>query len=120
MQFLVTVILQVLVLLLVVPPATTGGVAVRQGSFFRGILALLCIGLANIALWSVLTIATAGLAVVASWLTFGLVGVLVNALAFRVTGGLFSDVLYVRSFGSAFVAAAVMVVSNFLINTVLF
>lgn len=120
MQFLITILLQVLVLLFVVPPVTSNGVAVRQGSVFRGILALLCIGLLNMALWFVLTIFTAGLAVVASWLTFGLVGLLVNALAIRVTAGLLGDVLYVRSFGSAFLAAIVMVVTNFLINTVLF
>ena len=44
----------------------------------------------------------------------------IDVVEIRVTGGLFSDVLYVKSFGSAFVAALVMVVSNFLINAVLF
>lgn len=120
MEFLLSIVLQVLVLLIVVPACTGQGVAVRQGGFLRGLLALICIGLTNMALWFVLAIVTVGMAVVAQFLTFGLVGLLVNALAIKATGSMLKDVLYVRSFGSAFYAALVMVVANCLIRYFLF
>lgn len=120
MEFLISIALQVLVLLIVVPAVTSNGVAVRQGGFFRGLLALICIGLTNMALWFILTIATVGLTVVFQVLTFGLVGLLINALAFQATAGMLKDVLYVRSFGSALGAALVMVLANCAIHHFLF
>ncbi len=119
MDFLITVVLQVLVLLLVVPAATSGGVAVRSGGFVRGVLALLVIGLLNLSLWFAITLLTIGTALIAQAITFGLVGLLINALAIKITGALMEDAFYVRSYGSAFIAAIVMVVSNLLIQRVL-
>lgn len=120
MEFLISIVLQVLALLIVVPAVTGGGVAVRQGGFLRGLLTLFCIGLVNMILWFVLTLFTVGLTVVFQILTFGLVGLLINALAFKVTANALKDVLYVRSFGAAFGAALVMVLTNCLINHFLF
>lgn len=120
MEFLISIALQVLVLLIVVPAVTSNGVAVRQGGFVRGLMALICIGLTNMALWFILTIATVGLTVVFQFLTFGLVGLLINALAFKATAAMLNDVLYVRSFGSALGAALVMVLANCAIHHFLF
>ncbi len=120
MEFLISIALQVLVLLIVVPAVTSNGVAVREGGFFRGLLALICIGLTNMILWFGLTILTVGMTVVLQFLTFGLVGLLINALAFKVTAATLKDVLYVRSFGSAFGAALVMVIANCAIRYFLF
>jgi uncharacterized membrane protein YvlD (DUF360 family) len=120
MEFLVSLVLQVLVLLVVVPAVTANGVAVRQGGFFRGLIALVCIGLTNMILWFLLTIFTVGMTVLLQFLTFGLVGLLINALAIRATGSALKDVLYVKSFGSALGAALTMVIANCLIRYFLF
>jgi uncharacterized membrane protein YvlD (DUF360 family) len=120
MEFLITIALQVLALLIVVPAVTSGGVAVRQGGFFRGLLVLFCIGLTNMILWFGLTLVTVGMTLVLQYLTFGLVGLLINALAFKVTASALNDVLYVRSYGSAFLAAVVMVLTNCAIRYFLF
>ena len=120
MQFLISLVLQVLVQLVVVPAATGNGVAVRQGGFFRGLLALICIGLANLALWFGLTILTVGMTVLFQILSCGLVGLVINALAIQLTGAMLKDVLYVRSFGSAFFAGVIMMVCNYLIGHFVF
>lgn len=120
MEFLISLALQVLALLIVVPAVTGNGVAVRQGGLFRGLLVLFCIGLTNMILWFVLTLFTVGMTLVAQWLTFGLVGLLINALAIKIVGNTLNDTLYVRSFGSAFLAAIVMVLTNCAIRYFLF
>src|SRR4051812_16265644 len=114
LTFIIRVALMVLALLVVVPAFTGGAVAVRRGGFFQGLLSLLVIGLINSAFWFVFALATAGGAVLANVLTFGLVGILINALAFVGTGKLLPDTLYVRSFGSAFWASIVMTLCAFL------
>ena len=119
MDFLITIVLQVLVLLIIVPAATGGGVAIRKGGFFRGLLALLVSGLLNLSLWFAITLLTIGMALVAQVITFGLVGLLINALAIKLTGALMEDAFHVRSYGSAFVAAIVLVVSHVLITRIL-
>lgn len=116
MDLILTIFLEVLVLLLIVPACTSGGVAVRQGGLFRGLLAILLIGLLNVSLWFAITLLTVGTALIAQVITFGLVGLLINALAIRLTGAIMGDALYVRSFGSAFVASIVMVLSNLAIQ----
>lgn len=120
MEFLISIALQVLALLVVVPAVTGNGVAVRQGGFFRGLLVLFCIGLTNMILWFGLTLVTVGMTIVTQWLTFGLVGLLINALAIKLVGKALNDVLYVRSYGSAFLAAIVMVLTNCAIRYFLF
>ena len=116
---LITLFLQVLVLLVIVPACTSGGVAVREGGLFRGFLAILCIALLNFVLWVALTFITVGFTLVAQVATFGLAGLVINALAIKATAGMMPDVLYVRSFGSAFIAALVMVVCNYLLHAYL-
>lgn len=120
MEFLISLALQVLILLIAVPACTGGGVMVRQGGFFRGLLVLICIGLTNSILWFVLTLLTVGMTLVLQLLTFGLVGLLINALAIKCTSSMLKDVLYVRGFGSAFGAALVMVIGNCAIRYFLF
>jgi len=120
MEFLISIALQVLALLIVVPAVTGQGVAVRKGGFFRGLLVLFCIGLTNLILWFVLTLFTVGMTLVLQYLTFGLVGLLINALAIKMTSNALDDVLYVRNFGSAFLAAVVMVLTNCAIRFFLF
>ena len=47
LEFILRAVLMVLALLVVVPALTGGKVAVRKGGFFRGLLALIVIGLTN-------------------------------------------------------------------------
>ncbi|HMP50357.1 MAG TPA: phage holin family protein [Candidatus Melainabacteria bacterium] len=118
LEFLIALVLKVVVLLVVVPAVTSGNVAVRQGGFFRGLLILLSIGLLNLALWPLLSIFTLGTILVAQMAIFGLVGLVVNALAFRIAGGM-SDAFYVKNFGSALGAALTMSVANIVIQMLL-
>jgi uncharacterized membrane protein YvlD (DUF360 family) len=116
--FLIRMALLVLALLVVVPAFTGGAVAIRQGGFFRGLLALLVIGLLNSAFWFVFALLTAGGVIVANALTFGLVGILLNALAFAGAGKLMPNTLHVRDFGSAFWASIVMTLCSYVIHLI--
>lgn len=120
LEFLIRLALMVLTLLVVVPAVTGGGVAVRQGGFFRGLLSLIVIGLVNLCLWFGITLATLGAVVPLQILTFGLVGLLINALAFKATSAVMPEVLYVKSFGTAFGASLVMTIATWAINHFLF
>ncbi len=115
-QFLIRIALMVLVLLVVVPAVTGNKVAVRQGGFFRGLMSLFVIGLFNSALWFVFALVTAGGAILANMLTFGLIGLVVNALAFVGTSKLMPETLHVESFGSAFWASLWMTAASCLIH----
>lgn len=116
---LLTLVLQVLVLLIIVPAVTGGNVAIRQGGFFRGLLILVCIGIVNWMLWPILTIFTLGMVLVFQAITYGLVGIVINALAFRIAGGM-STSFHVKSFGSALVAAITMAIANVGIHMLIF
>ncbi len=116
LTFVVRVILMVLTLLVVVPAATGGSVAVHKGGFFRGFFTLLSVGLLNMCLWLVFGLFTLGGAVLANYLLFGLVGLCINALAFKTAAWLMPDVLYVRNFGSAFWASLILTLASFFLN----
>lgn len=116
LTFVIRLILMVLTLLVVVPAATGGAVAVRRGGFFRGFFSLIVIGLLNCCLWLGFGLFTLGGAVVANVLLFGLVGLCINALAFKLAAWLMPDVLQVRSFGSAFFASVILTLAAFLLN----
>jgi len=116
LHFILRIALMVLTLLIVVPAVTGNKVAVRQGGFFRGLLSLFVVGLLNSALWFVFALFTAGGAVIANVLLFGLVGILINALAFLSAGKLMPDTLRVEGFGSAAWASVVMTVASYLIH----
>ena len=117
-ESILTLVLQVVTLLVVVPAVTSGTVAVRQGGFLRGALIMLCIGLVNFALWPILALFTFGTIFIVQMLSFGLVGIFVNALAFRLFGGI-STALYVKNYGSALAAAITMSVANVVIHLIL-
>ncbi|MCA9804526.1 MAG: phage holin family protein [Cyanobacteria bacterium HKST-UBA02] len=119
LSYALSIFLQVLILLVLVPNVTGGGVAVRQGGLIRGLITVLFIGLVNVGLWVGLAMLTLGTALAVQVVTFGLLGIIVNALAIRVVGGILPDVLYVRNFGSAFSAAVVITICNFLIGYLL-
>lgn len=116
-EFAIKAVLMTLALLILVPAATGGGVAVRQGGLIKGLFTLFVIGCLNFCLWLFFGLFTVGSALVFDWLTFGLVGLLINALAYKCTASVFPEVLYVRSYGSAFWAALVMTISSYLITT---
>ncbi|MBY0359500.1 MAG: phage holin family protein [Candidatus Obscuribacterales bacterium] len=116
LTFLVRLVLMVLTLLVVVPAATGGAVAVRRGGFCRGFFSLLVIGLCNCCLWLGFGLFTLGGAVVLNYLLFGLIGLCINALAFKLAARLMPDVLYVASFGSAFWASVILTLVSFFIN----
>lgn len=112
MIWLIQIALLVLAWLVAVPAFTGNSVNVR-GGFFAGLLVMLLVGVGNIALWSVLTVLTVGGTIVGNHLFFGLVGLLINGLAILCTGRLFPGILYVRDYGSAFLAALVMTLASY-------
>lgn len=114
----VRLVLMILVLLVLVPAATSNGVSVRNGGFFRGLWTLLVVGLLNTGLWMLLGLSTLGAAILADILLLGLVGLLVNGTAFYVASALMPGVLQVRSFGSACFAALIMTVASLLVNQI--
>lgn len=115
-HFIIRIVLMVLALLVVVPAATGGAVAVRKGGLIRGLLVLFVQALVNSALWYLFAILTAGGVIFANILLFGLVGLLINGLAFSVTGKLMPRHLHVESYGSAVWAALIMTVMSYLIH----
>lgn len=115
---LVRLVLMILVLLVVVPAATSNGVAVRNGGFFRGLWTLLVVGLLNTGLWILLGLSTFGAAILANILLLGLVGLAVNGAAFYIASALMPEVLEVRSFGSACFASLIMTVASLFINQI--
>lgn len=116
LTLIVRMLIMVLTLLIVVPAVTGGGVAVRRGGLFRGLLSLFVIGLFNCCLWLCFGLFTLGGAVIADVLLFGLVGLCINALAFKLANWVMPEVLYVRGFGSAFWASTVLTVAAYLIQ----
>lgn len=115
---IIQLVLTLIVLLVVVPKATDNGVAVREGGFFRGLLTLVGVSILNRVLWMGFALFTLGGAVIANLLLFGLIGLGIHALAFKVFSWLFPDVLQVRSFGSACWASLIMMVAGYLISHV--
>ncbi|MFA6211463.1 MAG: hypothetical protein WC714_18650 [Candidatus Obscuribacterales bacterium] len=116
LNLLIHVVLLVVALLWLVPKVTDGGVAVRQGSFFRGILALVAIALVNHIGWHLL--ALLGIATVvpsATMVVAGLVAGLVQAVAILIVGKIMPGVLFVRSFGTALGASLTMTVVGWLV-----
>lgn len=118
MDFLIHMGLLLLTLLIIVPACTGGDVAVRRGGIFRGLVAMFFVGLMNYGLWFVFTLATVGVVIPLHYLTFGLIGLLINALAFKLTGKLLPEVLYVRSYGAAVIAALVMTCASYFITRI--
>lgn len=117
LEFVVKAVLMTLALLVLVPVVTGGGVMVRQGGIFKGLFTLFIIACLNWCLWLVFALFTVGGALLVNWLTFGLVGLLINALAYKCTAKAFPEVLFVRSYGSAILASLVMTISSCLIAT---
>jgi len=116
LNLLIHVVLLLGALLWLVPRVTDGGVAVRQGSAFRGILALIAIALVNHIGWHLL--ALAGIATVVptgTMLVAGLVAWLVQGVAFAIVGKILPGVIYVRSFGTALGAALTMTAASWLV-----
>ena len=108
LNLLIHVVLLLVALLWLVPKVTDGGVAVRQGSAFRGILALIAIALVGIA--TVVPTAT--------MVAAGLVAGLVQAVAIVVVGKIMPGVLFVRNFGTALGASLTMTVVGWLVMLV--
>lgn len=115
LEFVIKAVLMTLSLLVVVPVVTGGGVMVRRGGIIKGLFTLFVIACLNFALWLGFAVFTVGGAVLANWLTFGLIGILINALAYKCAAGVFPEVLYVRNYSSAFVASLVMTITSCLI-----
>ncbi len=113
---LVRLVLMVLVLLVVVPAGTGGGVQVRNAGFFRALFVMLLVGLLNTGLWMLIGVSTLGVALLANVLLFGLVGLLINGAAFSLASEIFPEVLYVCSFGSACWASLIMTVASMVIH----
>ena len=103
-------------LLWLVPAVTAGGVAVRQGSAFRGVLALLAIALINHIGWHVLALLGIATAIPsATMLIAGLIAWLVQACAIAITGKIMPGVLQVRNFSTALGASGVLIVAGWLV-----
>jgi len=116
LNLLIHIALLLAALLWLVPQVTAGGVAVRQGSAFRGFLALLAIALINHIGWHLL--ALVGIATVipsATMVVAGLIAWFVQACAIAITGKIMPGVLQVRSFSTALGASAVLIVTGWLV-----
>lgn len=116
---LLRLFLMLVAMLVLVPAFTGGGVQVRSGGIFRGLCAMILICIVNWFIWVGFTALSLGLVIPLHFLTLGIVGLLFNALAFWATGKLFDGILYVRSFGSAFIAALVMTLASAVISHIL-
>lgn len=116
MQFVLSTLVQVLILLFVVPSCTGGGVKIKGHQFLQGLLAVCLICLLNSALWIIISVMTVGMALIFQWLTFGVVGLLINALAIKLTGRVMGDAFQVRSYAAALGAAVILVLSNLAIQ----
>jgi uncharacterized membrane protein YvlD (DUF360 family) len=117
--FVIKIILLVLTLLVIVPAATNGNVAIRHGGLVRGLFVLFVIACLNNILWLLIIFATAGGIIPANWFTFGWLAILVNALAFKAVSKIAPNTLNVSSFGSAIFAALIMTIASLLINRLL-
>lgn len=115
-HFILRLFFMVISLLVIVPAATGGGVSLRRGGLFWGLVILIVQALVNSALWYTFAILTAGGVIVANLLLLGLVGLLVNGLAFVITGKLMPRHLHVESYGSAVWAALVMTIMSYLVH----
>lgn len=116
--FFLQLFLTLLVLLVAVPLATGGNVAVRRGGLIRGLLTLLGVAVLNRILWVGFALVTVGSTVLLNWALFGLIGVLVHALALKLFSRLFPDVLRVESYGSACWASVIIMVAGYFIGHV--
>ncbi|MBS1994544.1 MAG: phage holin family protein [Cyanobacteria bacterium SZAS LIN-3] len=116
LTFLIQVLLLLAALLYLVPAVTDSGVAIRQNSAFRGVLALVVIALINKIFWHVLAIAGVGASIPVALFTAGVVGWLANSLAIFTTGRLMPGVLYVRSFTAAMGASLVLMIAGWVIS----
>lgn len=116
LNLLIHVALLLVALLWLVPRVTDNGVAVRQGSFFRGILALIAIALVNHIAWHLLALfGLASAQPTVALITVGLIGWFLQSLAIAVVGKILPGVLQVRSFGAAMGASLTLTVVGWLI-----
>lgn len=112
-QFFIHLLILMVAMLWLVPRFTAGGVAVRQGSVFLGLLALLVIALANHIFWHIL-VATGLAALPVTLLGGALIGWFVNGMAIRAVGAMLPGVIYVRNTQAALGASLVLVLAGFL------
>jgi uncharacterized membrane protein YvlD (DUF360 family) len=110
---LIDLALLVLVMLFAVPALTGGAVAVPSGGFLRAFMAIVAIVLTNILLWFLISMASFGGAIIADFLTFGLVALVVNGAAFWLTAKFAPNVLFVRNFPSALGAALITTIASY-------
>jgi hypothetical protein len=116
LNLLLHVALLLVALLWLVPRVTDNGVAVRQGSFFRGILALIAIALVNHIAWHLLALfGIASAQPTVALITVGVVGWFLQSLAIAFVGKIMPGVLQVRSFGAAMGASLTLTVVGWLI-----
>jgi uncharacterized membrane protein YvlD (DUF360 family) len=119
-SLIIHVLLMLAALLYIVPAATDSGVAIRRNSAARGILGLVVIALANNIFWHFISFSGTSSGLGVGLVEVGIVGWLVNAFAILATGRIMPGVLYVRSFGSALGASAILVLVGWLTSTFLF
>jgi uncharacterized membrane protein YvlD (DUF360 family) len=98
-------------MLWLVPVLTDNNVRVH-GGFIKAALVLIGVSVFDVLLWTGLTVVTLFADVLLNFLTLGLIGLLVNALAYLIVGRLFPRSLYVRDYMSAFAAAAIMTIAS--------
>jgi len=112
------VLLMLAAMLYLVPAATNSGVAIRQNSVLRGVLALVVIALMNKIFWHLLGVLGVGLSVPTVLVTAGIVGWLLNSLAIFTTGRLMPGVLYVRDFTMAMGASLILTLVGWAISLI--
>ncbi len=109
---LVKLALMVAVVVHVVPFFTSQQVAVQRGSYLTALLVLLALGLAT----GVLNVISGGTLAQLDAMSFGIVGLLVNAGALMLVGKIKPDAFRVPNFYAAFFAAVAISFSSFVIS----
>lgn len=117
LNLLIHLVLLVMALMWLVPAVTAGGVAVRQGSAFRGVLAVLAIALINHIGWHLL--ALLGIATVvpnATMIVACVIAWFVQSCAISLTGKIMPGVLEVRTFSAAMGASLALTAAGWLVT----
>ncbi|MCC6979235.1 MAG: phage holin family protein [Candidatus Melainabacteria bacterium] len=119
MEALLKLFLMLVTLIVLVPAFTQHAVHVPRNGLFRGIAALIGIGVVNWFIWSGAALLSLGLIIPLNFMTLGIIGILFNGLAFLAIGRMFPSVLYVRGFEAAVLAAVVTTLASFVIERLL-
>jgi putative membrane protein len=110
-KFLLSIVLQVLVVLFVFPLIETGFKV--TGDFKDAVIIVLVFIALNFAARKLIVIFTLGIGALVYYLTLGVAGLLLNAIIILLIKGLFPQMLSVPSFTAAFLGGLFLAIANY-------